>query len=199
MTCWGEGGVRNPTPGRRYGTLASAECAIGGAGELTCWFEAGDPRAHVPPGRYVAASTSSAYACALTEAGEMACWGDGFRIGEWSGGPRDGPWAAISVGYFPGGGVAANVCALDTDGEARCWGSNYSGQSEAPPGRYTAVSTSGVHACALTDGGAIACWGRGRAADAPTGRYTALSVRSDHSARSPPLAARSAGAACSRA
>ena len=98
-----------------------------------------------------------------------------------AGGPRDGPWAAISVGYFPGGGVAANVCALDTGGEARCWGSNYGGQSEAPPGRYTAVSTSGVHACALTDGGAIAYWGRGRAADAPPGRYTALSVRSDHS------------------
>ena len=68
---------------------------------------------------------------------------------------------------------------MGADGELVCWGREMS--ELPPPGRYRAVSTNGVHACALTEGGEAVCWG-GRGwnnfgeTEPPPGRYVAISV-----------------------
>jgi alpha-tubulin suppressor-like RCC1 family protein len=77
----------------------------------------------------------------------------------------------------PHGSVIAagsgHTCALTTTGTVRCWGANYFGQlgngtatnSTTPiavsnlAGSVEAVSTGGIHSCALTSPGGMKCWG----------------------------------------
>ena len=85
----------------------------------------------------------------------------------------------------PGGAASFSACAVTASGAVQCWGDNTYGQlgngssgfsssgmgvvstpSEAVPvpvtgldSGVTAVSVSGVNACAITAGGAVKCWG----------------------------------------
>ena len=73
-------------------------------------------------------------------------------------------------------------CGLRETGAVECWGYNYSGQTDAPAGRFSAVSAGGWHTCGLRETGAVECWGYnedGRA-DAPAGRFSAVSVGGRH-------------------
>ena len=64
----------------------------------------------------------------------------------------------VSVGLLHG-------CALTDTGEASCWGTmgnikqTVYGPVDAPPGRYTAISSGFVRSCALTGAGEAVCWG----------------------------------------
>ena len=115
--------------------------------------------------------------CAVTVNTGLMCWGDSSEgqlgIGARSArsvpvdvvGLQDG-LAAVSAGY-------RFTCAVMIDGGARCWGMNDSGQlgdgtttlrttpvdvTEIPGGVAT-ISAGNNHACAVTTGGGVKCWG----------------------------------------
>src|SRR5690606_3601728 len=81
---------------------------------------------------------------------------------------------ALASGVAGGGG---HSCAITDLGALRCWGSNERGQlgdggasgleSREPVaviglnGAVVAVTAGYQHSCAVTEGGAVWCWGRG--------------------------------------
>ncbi|WP_436637692.1 chromosome condensation regulator RCC1 [Microbaculum sp. FT89] len=124
-------------------------------------------------------STGSTFTCALTVAGGVRCWGDNSsgQIGDGNA-PNNAHVPMAVVGLASG--VTAidagfhSACAVTAAGTVKCWGDNSSGQlgdgnapndSDEPvdvlglPAGIVAVAVSFQHACALTDGGAVWCWG----------------------------------------
>jgi alpha-tubulin suppressor-like RCC1 family protein len=109
--------------------------------------------------------------------GEVRCWGDNEH-GELGDGRRDPspvpvkvegldqPVVAISVG-------TSHACAAMAGGGARCWGENSRGQLgdgtaatrrravavSGPRETFKVIAAGGEHTCALTEGGAVRCWG----------------------------------------
>ena len=66
-------------------------------------------------------------------------------------------------------------------GAIECWGDNGYGQTDAPVGRYSAVSTGWSRTCGLRDSGEIKCWGNDAtglvdAIQTPEGVFTAVST-----------------------
>lgn len=117
------------------------------------------------------------HVCAIV--GGMAyCWGSGSnrQLGN-----AAGSWSPTPVGPTGNGTFASlalgddHSCALDTAGDVYCWGANRLGQlgrggmpsieDSADPmrvaidGTVTAISSFDDTTCALTDAGAIYCWG----------------------------------------
>ncbi|CAN7499354.1 fibronectin type III domain-containing protein [Acidovorax sp. LjRoot66] len=118
------------------------------------------------------------HTCALTTAGAVQCWGwNVFRqLGD--GSTTDKATPQPVTGLASGvASIAAGVyhtCTLTTAGAVRCWGNNGFGQlgdgsstNNSTPQPVTGL-TSGVaaiaagtyHNCALTNAGAVQCWGR---------------------------------------
>jgi alpha-tubulin suppressor-like RCC1 family protein len=69
-------------------------------------------------------------------------------------------------------------CVLRQDRSVRCWGANGSGESMAPPGKFTQVSAGTDHACGLKVDGTVDCWGS-KADPPPPDRFTHISVGGD--------------------
>lgn len=119
------------------------------------------------------------HSCALTGLGGVKCWGDG-NYGALGDGGRDSHSSPIAV-YGLSSGVQAisasnySTCALTTQGAVKCWGWNEYGQLgnggtidgltpqnvAGLDGGVQAITSSGTHACALTQAGAVKCWGAG--------------------------------------
>lgn len=79
-------------------------------------------------------------------------------------------------------------CAIRADGTVVCWGQNDDGQTEAPSGTYTAVTTGGNaftynHSCAIRLEGTVVCWGSNwdGQTEAPAGTYTDIAAGWNHS------------------
>ncbi len=130
-----------------------------------------------------AITAGMSHGCAVTGAGNVKCWGWNLNgqlgngttsassslpvfVKNSSGSSNLAAITAVSAGQDFG-------CALTTGGGVKCWGVNTSGQlgDNSTNERHLPVDVSGLssgikkivagseHACALTTGGAVKCWG----------------------------------------
>lgn len=129
------------------------------------------------------------HTCAVAADGSMRCWGWNPFGGLGDGTTIDRP-APVAVIGLSGAVVAESAgpyhtCAVTTAGAVQCWGGNQYGQLGdgttthrlAPvtvvglESGVAAVAASFYHTCALTEGGAVLCWGAnfgGRLGDGTT-------------------------------
>ena len=158
-------------------------CAIRTSGEITCWGDNRSGETDAPEGRFTAISTGWNHICAIRESGEIECWGyDEY-------GETDAPagsFTAVSTGW-------SHTCAIRESGDITCWGVKgfliknpntgergviENGQTNAPDGTYTAISTGAWHSCAIHAGsGTLECWGlnpHGQWTRPPQGNHTAV-------------------------
>jgi hypothetical protein len=162
-------------------------CAITATNGVKCWgYVTGDGTREehsLPVGviglqdGVTGVTTGRDFACASMNDGTVRCWGDDNRSGQLGNASREKRLVPIEVAGLSGVvAVSAgwqHACALTTEGGVKCWGENGNGQlgdgtttSRADP-RDVAGLTSGVsaiaagqyHTCALTDAGAVKCWG----------------------------------------
>ncbi|MEX2179205.1 MAG: hypothetical protein WD801_10875 [Gemmatimonadaceae bacterium] len=120
------------------------------------------------------------HTCGVLADGKLRCWGHNSE-GQLGNGTKTATstptlvLSDLSFALVDGGGN--HTCALTGDGSAACWGYNFSGQlGIGTSGTGTATLTPAMvsgsltfadlevgrdHACALVDGGALYCWGRG--------------------------------------
>ena len=74
------------------------------------------------------------------------------------------------------------TCGLHASGAVECWGYNGDGQTDAPGGSFSAVSTGESHTCGLRASGAVECWGANYygQTDALGGSFSAVSAGGGH-------------------
>jgi alpha-tubulin suppressor-like RCC1 family protein len=128
----------------------------------------------------IAVSGGNVQTCALASGGAVKCWGlnntgqlgDGTTTDHITPAPVSGLTSGVTAitarqGY---------ACALTAAGGVKCWGTNEYGQlgngttiNQLMPlsvsglnSGVAAISSGSSHACALTIGGAVKCWGSNR-------------------------------------
>ena len=149
----------------------------------------GESAISVGPPRFLSIgriTAGSEHSCALTREGKARCWGEGqySRLGNGGTSDQRRPTTVkinsttdlsnlvqiVAGRYFS--------CALTSGGNVRCWGNN--GNGELGRGTYTGssyavfvkgvggsgnlsdivqIATGSIHACTLTSGGEVRCWG----------------------------------------
>jgi hypothetical protein len=157
VKCWGSnsaGQLGNGTPKQTF--VPGAVDVVGLASGVT------------------AISAGNFYACALTSGGGVKCWGAN-SAGQLGGDEREGgaPGDVVGLSGVAAVDVNGSSCALTNGGGVKCWGANHRGQlgnntttdSWVPvdvsglASGISAISVGGEHACALTSGGGVKCWG----------------------------------------
>jgi alpha-tubulin suppressor-like RCC1 family protein len=209
VECWGDNStgqlgtgvtLDSPTPvmvsGLSSGVIAIAAgaqhtCALTQGGAVKCWGlsfhgQLGDgtfTHSYTPidvvglSSGVTAITAGGLHTCALMTSGAVKCWGDN-PTGELVNGvtstsstPVDVPRLSSGVREIAAG--ASHTCALTNSGAVTCWGDNSNGQlgngttslSSTPvdvsglSSGVAAIAAGGNHNCALTDSGAVKCWG----------------------------------------
>lgn len=159
--CWGEGGrlqLGNNTNSTVDQSTPQRTDALG------------DTAVHVAAG--------AEFSCARLAGGSVWCWGDNQsgQLGRGSTSPSSSsaPTAVAGTGnvsVLSAGG--RHACTVTAPGAVRCWGANASGQvgdasfvdAYSPKdvtgviGTAVDVAAGGTHTCAVTQTGAVQCWG----------------------------------------
>jgi uncharacterized repeat protein (TIGR01451 family) len=123
-------------------------------------------------------SAGYAHTCAVMSAGGIKCWGLNW-FGQLGDGTTTSHYIPMDVVGLADSAIAVTAlnnhatCALMIGGRVQCWGLNVYGQlgDGTTTDRLTPVNVSGLsagiiaiaggesHACALTSGGGVKCWG----------------------------------------
>jgi alpha-tubulin suppressor-like RCC1 family protein len=141
---------------------------------------------NVPVGGIVSVAAGYAFTCARTTTNGVKCWGDNSynSLGSTGNGYSAVPLDVVDDTLAPLGGVVAmstgtrHSCAALGSGAVRCWGANYFGElanptvlfisgsavpalnpNGSPVGGMATVAAGGDHTCAVTNSGAVQCWG----------------------------------------
>lgn len=117
------------------------------------------------------------HTCAVTKGGQVMCWGLNYwgQVGDGSQVDRHSPVGVLGMasGYQKVAAGRHFSCALSVTGAVKCWGANDRFQlgDGTTTQHLTPVAVSGLgsgvtaiaagddHACALTSGGVVKCWG----------------------------------------
>jgi alpha-tubulin suppressor-like RCC1 family protein len=138
------------------------------------------------------------FTCALKADGGVRCWGSDV-LGTLGDGSKFGLYRTpVGVKGLTSGVAAISAdggaCALTAEGGVKCWGANQDGQlgtgststdSSTPldvaglASGITAVAVGFDHACALTSGGGVKCWGDNSAGELGDGSTTNSSTPVD--------------------
>ncbi len=167
---------------RRLSRGSAQTCGITDSDALYCWGRSigPTPTELVIPGSPALAEVGGglAYMCASAAAGTIYCWGDNM-FGQLGNGTVEPSHVPIPVAEPNGRYVQLAVggehsCGLTTDATVYCWGKGGSGQLgngvfshsnipvlvDLPAGvRIVGIASGGMHTCALSDAGAVYCWG----------------------------------------
>ena len=170
-------------PERGFTSVSSGDgftCAIRASDRLTCWTTSGS-RVPTPTGRFKAVSAGHNHYCAIRTNGQLECRMD---RGETFQQTPDGRFSVVEVGEY-------HNCALQENDTAVCWSwhTNISDDSpihdltNAPSGRYVALSVGVLRACAVrSESLRIVCWGWGSwgwGSWSPRGQYKTVSVHDE--------------------
>ncbi len=163
-------------------------CVLDTATAVTCWgdnshgqFNSRDMMSSLIPrlgsSGYIAFSAGAAHMCALTQIGWPVCWG-GNSSGQLGSGDMVDSVTPLNL-TAPRSmlGISAGAqfsCGISDTNALYCWGANARGQLgiNAMLGSLVPIQASGLgsgmsavaagvgHACALTTGGGVKCWGQ---------------------------------------
>ncbi|MEO9047327.1 MAG: Ig-like domain-containing protein [Gemmatimonadaceae bacterium] len=135
---------------------------------------------HIPAPAFVSLSQGGGTTCGLTSAGQAWCWGRNTlgNSGVGYATPVAAPSQMVGGISFSSISIGAIVgCGVTSAGAAYCWGGNQFGTigngvwstdvgipptAVQSPVAFTAIAVGGSHACGLTAGGDVYCWGSNR-------------------------------------
>lgn len=170
-------------------TSLTHTCALNSnaTNNLKCWgsntngqFGSPSPTASLTPFglslTYKKISAGQNYTCGIAPDDTLYCWGlnSSNQLGDGTSNIRTSPVLIDSgVPYLTVAAGATSTCGITSSGDLKCWGNNSvgqvgdgtSGNQKAAPVlidsgiAYTKVGIGTNHACGLTQGGAVKCWG----------------------------------------
>ena len=184
IECWGDNSLgQADAPEGNYTAVAVADsrtCAIRANGTIACWGYQEGGYSDAPAGSFTTVSAAWGHACAIRDTGQIECWGDSeiYDYVDDAGviqGHETGLFDTPAGSFTSISSAIAYACAIrERDSEIECWGLNgyptredageewqisETGQTDAPTGRFRAISTGHAHSCGQRESGAIECWG----------------------------------------
>lgn len=158
VTCWGSNIHGQATAPSGIFTQVSARgslsCGLRNDGSISCWGEVHYAREtfvpiNIPPGSYKHLDVGSDSVCAIRSDGNITCV---YPMGEeLQNNVPSGNYTQISLSDDL-------ICVLDDGGSVFCWSRVEPDEKGILSGLYTQV-IGGTVSCAVTNDGAIACWG----------------------------------------